>query len=85
MAFVLSSFIPHPTFFSLPEHAVLKFSFLGYRNVRRRSGRPSRPSDVACVHSRGHSFDPIFMTLCQNVYLFKIQAKFKTGLCRVKT
>ena len=25
-----------------------------------------------CVHSRGQSFDPIFMKLCQNVYIDKI-------------
>ena len=32
-----------------------------------------------CVHSRGHSFDPTFMKLCQNDYLNEMQAKFETG------
>ena len=35
----------------------------------RRTRRPRRPSVnfLACVHSRGHSFDHKFMKLCQNV------------------
>ena len=35
----------------------------------RRTRRPRRPSVnfLACVHSRGNSFDPKFMKLCQNV------------------
>ena len=45
---------------------------LGYRDVRRTCGRPCRPrrpsvNFLACVHSRGNSFDPKFMKLCQNV------------------
>ena len=39
-----------------------------------------RPS----VHSRGHSFDPKFMKLCQNVNPYKIYVKFETGSCLVK-
>ena len=56
-------------FISSPELA--QGELLGYRDVRRPSyiGRPRRPSVnfLACVHSRGHSFDPKFMKLCQNV------------------
>ena len=37
-----------------------------------------------CVHSRGHSFNPVFMKLCQNVYLNKAEAKIKNRSCRVK-
>ena len=25
--------------------------------------------EKSCVHSKGHSFDPIFMKLCQNINL----------------
>ena len=32
-----------------------------------------------CVHSRGHSFDPIFMKLCQNVYLNETRPELKIG------
>ena len=37
--------------------------------VRRTCGRRRSPSVnfIACVHSRGNSFDPKFMKLCQNV------------------
>ena len=37
--------------------------------VRRTWGHPRRPSVnfLACVHSRGNSFDSKFMKLCQNV------------------
>ena len=40
----------------------------------RRTRRPRRPSVnfLACVHSRGNSFDPKFMKLCQNVNHHKI-------------
>ena len=38
-----------------------------------------------CIHSRGHSFDPNFMKLCQKVYLHPIQGTIKTGLGRVKS
>ena len=59
--------------FSSPELA--QGELLGYRDVRRTCGRPRRtrrprrPSVnfLACVHSRGNSFDPKFMKLCQNV------------------
>ena len=56
--------------FSSPELA--QDELLGYRNVRRTCGRPRRtrrPSVnfLACVHSRGNSFDPKIMKLCQNV------------------
>ena len=56
-----------PVFFSSPELAQGKL--LGYRDVRRTCGRPRRPSVnfLASVHSRGNSFDPKFMKLCQNV------------------
>ena len=37
-----------------------------------------------CVHSRGHSFDPKFMKLCQNVNHQNVQVKFETGSCWVK-
>ena len=44
---------------------------LGYRDVRRTCGRPRRtrrPSVnfLACLQSRGNSFDPKFMKLYQN-------------------
>ena len=50
--------------FSSPELA--QGELLGYRDVRRTCGRPRRmrrPSVnfLACVHSRGNSFDPKFM------------------------
>ena len=53
-----------------PELAQVEL--LGYRDVRRTCGRPRRtrrPSVnfLACVHSRGNSFDPKFMKICQNV------------------
>ena len=32
-----------------------------------------------CVHSRGHSFDPKFMKLCQNVNHCNTKVKFETG------
>ena len=55
---------------SSPELA--QAELLGYRDVHRTSGplrRTRRPSVnfLACVHSRGNSFDPKFMKLCQNV------------------
>ena len=31
-----------------------------------------------CVHSRGYSFDPIFMKLCQDVNLYNFQVRFET-------
>ena len=59
--------------FSSPELAQVEL--LEYPDVRRPCGRPRgtrrlrRPSInfLACVHSRGNSFDPNFMKLCQNV------------------
>ena len=60
--------------FSSPELA--QEELLGYRDVRRPSyvwtSVTSETSEtsvnfLACVHSRGHSFDPKFMKLCQNV------------------
>ena len=32
-----------------------------------------------CEHSRGHSFDPIFITLAQNDHLDNISVKFEYG------
>ena len=32
-----------------------------------------------CVNSRGHSFDPVFMKLCQNVYLNETSPELKIG------
>ena len=37
-----------------------------------------------CVHSRGHSFVPKLMKLCQNVNPYKIQVMFETGSCWIK-
>ena len=37
-----------------------------------------------CIHSRGHSFDPNFMKLCENVYLHQIKVTSKTWSHRVK-
>ena len=31
------------------------------------------------AHSRKHNFDPIFMKLCQNVYLKKTRPELKIG------
>ena len=47
---------------------------------------PRRPSVnfLACVHSRGNSFDSKFMKLCQNVNHHNIYVKFKTGSYWVK-
>ena len=56
--------------FSSPDHAQVKLS--GYCDIRRMRGQPRLSSSFACVHSRGHSFYPIFMKLCQNVNLHKI-------------
>ena len=58
------------TVFSSPELA--QGELLGYRDVRRTCGRPRRTrrlsvNFLACVHSRGNSFDPKFKKLCQNV------------------
>ena len=38
-----------------------------------------------CVHSRRHSFDPIFMKLCQIVLLNEINARIKIGHVGLKT
>ena len=38
----------------------------------------------ACVHSRGHIFDPIFMKVGQNVCIDDFSAKCENGLCWVK-
>ena len=54
--------------------------------VRRTCGRPRRPSVnfLACVHSRGNSFDPKFIKLCQNVNHHNVLVEFETGSCWVK-
>ena len=59
-------------FFSSPELA--QDELLGYRDVRRPSyvwtsvtSETSVLNFLACIHSRGNSFDPKFMKLCQNV------------------
>ena len=39
----------------------------------------------ACVHSRGHIFDQIFMKLCQNVNLYEIRSGSKLGHVGSKT
>ena len=41
-------------------------------------------SEKPSVHSRGHSFKPKFMKLCQNVNSYKILVKIETGSCLVK-
>ena len=46
--------------------------------------RDVRPSIFACVHSRGYSFDPIYLKLCQNFYVYEIWVKFETELYWVK-
>ena len=38
-----------------------------------------------CIHSRGHSFDPNFMKICQNVYLHQVKITFETGSHLVKS
>ena len=40
--------------------------------------------DKPCVLSRGHSFDPKFMKLCQNNNPLNIWFKFETGSCWIK-
>ena len=57
------------TVFSLPELA--QGELLGYRDVRRTCGRPS-VNCLACIHSRGNSFDLKFTKLCQYVNLYNI-------------
>ena len=37
-----------------------------------------------CKLSSRHSFDPVFIKLCQNVCTHLILTKFETGSCRVK-
>ena len=38
-----------------------------------------------CVHSVGHSFDPIFIKLCQNVHVYKnLGQNLKMGHARLK-
>ena len=37
------------------------------------------------IHSRGHSFNPIFMNLCQNVYIDIISARIKIDHIGSKT
>ena len=41
--------------------------------------------EKSCEHSRGHSFDPKFMKLCQNVNYHNIRANSKLGHVRSKT
>ena len=41
-------------------------------SVVRVDIRDVRPSKFACVHSKGHSFDLIYLKLCQNINLYKI-------------
>ena len=38
----------------------------------------------SCYHSRGHNFDPIFIKLAQNAYIYNISDKFQYGWGRVK-
>ena len=81
-------FVEFPRFllylFSSPELA--HGELLGYRDVRRTYGRPRRPSVnfLACVYSRGNSFDQKFMKLCQTVNHHNIKVKFETGSFWVK-
>ena len=65
--FLFCPLCPVKQVFSSPELA--QAELLGYRDVRHTCGRPRHPSGnfLACVHSRGNSFDPKFMKLCQNV------------------
>ena len=39
---------------------------------------------IKCELSRRHSFDPVFMKLCQNVSNYLIWARFETGSCWVE-
>ena len=59
-------------FIGSTEHAQDELS--GYCDVRRMYGRLRRPSVnfFACVQSREHSFDWMYMKLCQNVNLHEI-------------
>ena len=54
--------------------------------IRLSSRSLSQILEKSCVHSRGDSFDPVFMKLCQNINLHGIKAMFESGLCwaRVK-
>ena len=38
-----------------------------------------------CIHSRRHSFDPIIMKLCKNVYLNESRPELKRGHVGSKT
>ena len=74
-----SNFSPFPQYFqymNLAHLSLLRMSFwdAAMSVVRRKCGRPRRPSVnfLACVHSRGYSFDPKFMKLCQNVNHYNI-------------
>ena len=42
--------------------------------VKTRS--PGQILEKPCVLSRRHSFDPVFMKLCQNIYLHEIYVKY---------
>ena len=54
-------------------------------HVGSKSRLLSQIIEKPCVHSRGHSFDPTFMKLCQKDDPHEIKVKFKTGTCWVKT
>ena len=55
----------------------------GYAGLKTRSVGQILEKKT-CVHSRWHSFESVFIKLCQNVYLYEIYVRLKTGSCRVK-
>ena len=49
-----------------------------------KTGSLDEMIEKPCVHSRGQSFSPIIMTLCQSVCLDKSSDEFINWSCRVK-
>ena len=52
---------------------ILVISRLNYKlgHVASKSRSQGQMTEKLCVHSRGHSFEPKFMKLCQNVNSYK--------------
>ena len=60
--------------------------YLGHLGLKTRSlgQKLGQIIEKPCVHSRGHSFHPIFMKFGQNVYLDKIWVGIVFGSSGVK-
>ena len=63
---------------------IMSRSNLKLGHVGSKTGLLGQILEKPCVHSRGHSFDPKYMKLYQNVNDYNIKVKFETGPCWVK-